>query len=1389
MPGRLISPPRRGAPALYSGHPALRTKMFSAASTFAATAEAACLTGANAWVTSPVLAQTGRFEMRFIAVPLTAGLDGLIGLSGSAGSAFTDFAAMIRFSTANTIDARSGSVYKADAAVPYSAGQPYAFRVVVDVPARTYCVYVTPPAKPEQLLANNYAFRTEQANTALLASYGVFSTFGSMQVCEVAISAVANKAPYPIVRATPTGGTAPLTVQFNGSYSTDSDGSIVSYVWTFGDGQTATGATVTHLYTKGGLYSPRLTVTDNQGASATAAVAMVIRFPVNQGPVAVAKADVTSGPAPLTVTFDASGSSDADGSIASYTWAFGDGSIGTGAKVTHIYGAPGVFTATLTVTDNAGAKSTNNVPISISAADNCTDSSIAWQGGAIDNFTDLVEAQFDVIPQAAATDGLIGLSQGTGVMWSSFATLIRFSTANRIDVRNGAVYAADSAISYVPGKSYHFRVIADVPAHRYDVFVQPEGAAEQALATGYAFRTEQQGVTALNHWAHCAGLGAQRVCNFTAAAKTRNRPPIAAATPTPISGDAPLLVRYDASSSSDADGSIVSYEWTFGDNTAAVSTSGTSHTYTQAGDYTATLKVTDNAGAVGTKTTTIQVRSPAGACQTSSATFQNHAMTAQSGAFTVDFDVTPSGANMDGGVGLAALTVANYADLATAVRFNTAGQIDVLGGNSYAADATLSYVAGKSYHVRMNVGVLARAYTVYVTPAGGTTQLLAANYPFRTEQASVTSLGNRAIWSTTGSLQVCNFTVGGAPSPLLAASTNTLDFGSASSNLSFDLWNAGGSTLSYTIADNASWMSVSTVSGQSAGERDTITATVNRSGLAAGTYLGTITVTPSTGAALTLAVTMSYAAVPQIKLKPIARWDVVPYQRINPGSTLNCGVVAFSKFGIARVRFTITGQGYRGTSPVDVTSMTYNEQSGVWEYWTPIKAADFASNGPISVEAAVYGLDGGLRDKTTDGGGVGLDTLNLVVNPTGSLTQVEAWVSTSGSDSSGTVGDSTRPFATLGKAIDAIRANRSSRGLGNNADGGIVRLMPGNHTCSNGGVAGPILCDTEWLTITTAAGGTRSNTVLLPGGIVPTRKIAVRGITLNGAGTLGMGGSDRTQAHVWADNCSIIGSGRGNSWAHPLSSEYARLYYTGSSITEVAQATSGSQLCRGLTITRISDDAFQNVPLVINCAVDDIDPLSTGAHADCWQHGAGNDTNKVDHNVIVYNLKATNLKYQSLFIRGDIYSPPTKSSGMAFVNVYMAMRSDGYGWGGWYRWVDHLLWWNCSFPVKGMGIMGDTYANVKQPCSISNFSVRGCTFAFLGAGNDTAVDYSEWDTNHFVDPSFTKGRNITTGNDMLDANGVPMSGSPLLNRMSAVVPIDAANKIRTGLADVGAFER
>jgi PKD repeat protein len=82
-------------------------------------------------------------------------------------------------------------------------------------------------------------------------------------------------------------------------------------------------------------------------------------------PVAVLNATPVSGNIPLNVVFDGSASYDSDGTIASYAWNFGDGTVGAGAICAHTYNQAGTFTATLTVTDNVGAQSAATVQITV----------------------------------------------------------------------------------------------------------------------------------------------------------------------------------------------------------------------------------------------------------------------------------------------------------------------------------------------------------------------------------------------------------------------------------------------------------------------------------------------------------------------------------------------------------------------------------------------------------------------------------------------------------------------------------------------------------------------------------------------------------------------------------------------------------------------------------------------------------------------------------------------------------------------------------------------------------------------------------------------------------------------------------------------------------------
>jgi PKD repeat protein/glucose/arabinose dehydrogenase len=174
-----------------------------------------------------------------------------------------------------------------------------------------------------------------------------------------------NQAPTAAVRADVTSGPAPLTVTFDASASSDPDqGDTLSYVWDFGDSSSTvtTSPTVTHVYSTPGTFTVMLTVRDNHGAtSAPATIQIQVAAAPNQAPTAALRADVTSGPVPLTVTFDASASSDPDqGDTLTYLWDFGDGfssTESTSPTMTRVYSTPGTFTTTLTVRDNHGATS------------------------------------------------------------------------------------------------------------------------------------------------------------------------------------------------------------------------------------------------------------------------------------------------------------------------------------------------------------------------------------------------------------------------------------------------------------------------------------------------------------------------------------------------------------------------------------------------------------------------------------------------------------------------------------------------------------------------------------------------------------------------------------------------------------------------------------------------------------------------------------------------------------------------------------------------------------------------------------------------------------------------------------------------------------------------
>lgn len=164
--------------------------------------------------------------------------------------------------------------------------------------------------------------------------------------------------PVAKAQANATSVLAGASVRFTSEGSRDPQGLPLTFTWHFGDGRSATGASVTHAYAKGGEFTVRLVVENDKGLGdedvLTLQVAEGNRRPVAAFRVLDAKgaiATVAEMGEPLA--FDGNASSDPEGDPLLYDWDFGDGSTSHDAKPTHAYDRPGLFTVRLKVADRA----------------------------------------------------------------------------------------------------------------------------------------------------------------------------------------------------------------------------------------------------------------------------------------------------------------------------------------------------------------------------------------------------------------------------------------------------------------------------------------------------------------------------------------------------------------------------------------------------------------------------------------------------------------------------------------------------------------------------------------------------------------------------------------------------------------------------------------------------------------------------------------------------------------------------------------------------------------------------------------------------------------------------------------------------------------------------
>ncbi|MCU1615891.1 MAG: Conserved secreted protein of unknown function, putative domain [Frankiales bacterium] len=390
----------------------------------------------------------------------------------------------------------------------------------------------------------------------------------------------------PAANATPTASftssVTDQTVSVDGSGSTDPDGTVASWAWDFGDGSSGTGKTASHTYTAGGTYAVKLTVTDNGGAAATATRSVTVVAPPGAGTVLARDAfgrQLAAG----------WGTADVGG-----TWTIAGPA--ANASVSSGYGrltaAAGVDVAAALPFSARDVSVTGDVTLEKAPTGNGAFYSL----GARNNGSTRYNAQLNYTSDGGVALSLSAVVNGAETQLAYTPVLGNYTPGTVLRLRFEAVGSGTTTL--------RARVWPSTTAEptTWQVSASDTTGALQGSGGLYAeLYTSKAATTA----------AAVRLANLSVTAPGAAAPPPANVTPTAAFTAAPagLALAVDASSSTDPDGSIASYAWTFGDGASGTGKTA-SHTYAAAGTYQVGLTVTDNSGGTGTATKSVTVATP-----------------------------------------------------------------------------------------------------------------------------------------------------------------------------------------------------------------------------------------------------------------------------------------------------------------------------------------------------------------------------------------------------------------------------------------------------------------------------------------------------------------------------------------------------------------------------------------------------------------------------------------------------------------------------------------------------------------------------------------------------------------------------------------------------------